>query len=104
MTLEEKLDAVLNDSVSHPAHYCRGNIEVIDFIEDQQFPYHLGNAVKYLARAGHKDPAKTTEDLRKAVWYINRYIELLEKNSGSGETRENGENGKQEKQEARHED
>lgn len=85
LTLEEKMDAVLNESagvndpVSHPAHYCTGSIEVIDFIEDQRLPYHLGNACKYLCRAGRKDPAKTTEDLRKAMWYINRYIELLEK-------------------------
>lgn len=68
-----------NDAVNHPAHYTSGKIEVIDFIEDQQFPYHLGNAVKYISRAGKKDPAKTTEDLKKAVWYINRYIDLLGK-------------------------
>lgn len=42
-------------------------------------PYHLGNAVKYIARAGRKDPTKTEEDLRKAIWYINRYIEFLGK-------------------------
>ncbi len=78
-TLDEKLEAVLNDPVNHPSHYTSGKIEVIDFIEDQQMPYHLGNACKYLCRAGKKDPAKTTEDLRKAVWYINRYIDLLEK-------------------------
>ena len=48
-------------------------------IEGLKLPYHLSNAVKYIARAGHKDPAKTTEDLRKAVWYLNRYIDLLEK-------------------------
>ena len=83
LTLEEKMDKVLNentvmnDPVSHPAHYCTGSIEVIDFIEDQRLPYHLGNACKYLCRAGRKNPEKTTEDLRKAVWYINRYIDLL---------------------------
>ena len=60
-------------------HYTFGSIEVIDVIEGLKLPYHLGNAVKYIARAGHKDPAKTTEDLRKAVWYLNRYISLLEK-------------------------
>ena len=38
MTLEEKMDKVLNDPVSHPAHYCTGSIEVIDFIEDQRLP------------------------------------------------------------------
>ena len=68
-----------HDNVNHPAHYTDGNIEVIDFIEDKNLPYHLGNAVKYISRAGKKDPEKTAEDLRKAVWYLNRYIEKLEK-------------------------
>ena len=67
------------DAVNHPSHYTSGSIEVIDFIEDQKLPYHLGNAMKYICRAGKKDPDKTTEDLRKAVWYIERYIRLLEK-------------------------
>ena len=78
-TLEERLDGVLSDSINHPVHYTYGSIEVIDVIEGLKLPYHLGNAVKYIARAGHNDPAKTTEDLRKAVWYLNRYIDLLEK-------------------------
>lgn len=64
-----------NDNVNHPAHYTDGKIEVIDFIEDKHLGYHLGNAVKYISRAGKKDPEKTCEDLRKAVWYLNRYIE-----------------------------
>lgn len=68
-----------HDNVNHPAHYTDGNIEVIDFIEDKKLGYHLGNAVKYISRAGKKDPGKTAEDLRKAVWYLNRYIEKLEK-------------------------
>lgn len=69
------------DNVNHPAHYTDGKIEVIDFIEDKQLGYHLGNAVKYISRAGKKDPEKTAEDLRKAVWYLNRYIEKLEADS-----------------------
>ena len=68
-----------HDNVNHPSHYTNGNIEVIDFIEDKNLPYHLGNAVKYISRAGKQDPAKTAEDLQKAVWYLNRYIELLNK-------------------------
>jgi len=64
----------MSDAVNHPSHYTAGKIEVIDFIEDQNFPYHLGNAVKYICRAGKKDPDKLVEDLQKAVWYINRYI------------------------------
>ena len=71
-----------SDNINHPAHYTFGSIEVITAIEDWSLPYHLGNAVKYIARAGRKDPAKTEEDLRKAVWYINRYIGYLEKQEG----------------------
>ena len=67
------------DSVNHPAHYTDGKIEVIDLIEDKNLSYHLDNAVKYISRAGKKDPEKTAEDLQKAVWYLNRYIELLNK-------------------------
>ena len=67
-----------HDNVNHPAHYTDGSIEVIDFIEDKKLGYHLGNAVKYISRAGKKDPEKTVEDLQKAVWYLNRFIEKLE--------------------------
>ena len=69
---------MVDDPVNHPSHYTSGSIEVIDFIEDQMLPYHLGSAMKYICRAGKKDPSKTMEDLQKAVWYINRYIGLLE--------------------------
>ena len=67
------------DNVNHPSHYTFGKIEVIDFIEDKKLGFHLGNAVKYISRAGRKDPAKTVEDLRKAAWYLNRQIERLER-------------------------
>ena len=70
------------DNVNHPAHYTFGNIEVIDFIEDKKLGFHLGNAVKYISRAGRKDPARTVEDLRKAAWYLNRQIERLEGSLG----------------------
>lgn len=63
-----------NDPVNHPSHYTSGKIEVIDFIEDQQLDFHLGNTVKYVARAGKKDPNKLLEDLLKALWYLNRKI------------------------------
>lgn len=74
----------VSDNVNHPAHYTYDSIEVIDVIEGLELPYHLGNAVKYIARAGHKDPAKTEEDLRKAIWYINRYITFLAKQKEGG--------------------
>lgn len=66
-----------NDAINHPSHYTTGNIEVIDAIEDWALPYHLGNVVKYVARAGKKDPDKTVEDLMKARWYLDRYIANL---------------------------
>lgn len=69
----------MDDAVNHPAHYTSGRIEVIDFIEDQRLPYHLGNVIKYVARAGKKDPSRTVEDLEKAAWYLNRHIQLLQK-------------------------
>lgn len=67
-----------NDAVNHPSHYTDGGIETIDFIEAKKLPYHLGNAVKYISRAGKKDQNKTIEDLQKAAWYIERYIKVLE--------------------------
>lgn len=73
----------MGDPVNHPAHYTDGKIEVIDFIEDKALGFCLGNAVKYIARAGKKDPAKILEDLQKAVWYVNHHIETLKK-GGNG--------------------
>lgn len=75
--LQQVADEVAHDNVNHPDHYNHGKIEVIDFIEDQHLGFHLGNAVKYISRAGRKNPDKTIEDLRKAVWYINRQIGRL---------------------------
>lgn len=77
--------AVQNDSVNHPSHYTSGKIEVIDFIEDQKLDFHLANALKYICRAGKKDPTKTKEDLEKAVWYIQRYISHVLINSDAKE-------------------
>jgi hypothetical protein len=71
------------DVVNHPSHYNAGKIEVIEAIEDWQagalagVGFHLGNAIKYIARAGKKDPAKTVEDLEKAIWYCRRAIAVL---------------------------
>lgn len=76
--LQKAANEVTHDSVSHPAHYTSGQIEVIDFIEDKELGFHLGNAVKYISRAGRKDADKTVEDLRKAAWYLSRQIERLE--------------------------
>lgn len=67
----------MTDNVNHPSHYTSGKIEVIDFIEDQKLDMHTGNAVKYIARAGKKNPDKEIEDLEKSVWYLQRKINKL---------------------------
>lgn len=68
-----------DNAVNHPSHYTSGKFEVIDIIEDQLGleglrDFCLGNAIKYICRAGKKDPAKTVEDLKKAEWYLHHYI------------------------------
>lgn len=67
----------MTNTVTHPPHYNKGQIEVIEAIEDWGLTYHRGNAVKYIARAGKKDLAKTQEDIRKAIWYLQRDLELF---------------------------
>ena len=79
MTKQEQNEEIMNDIVNHPSHYTDGKIEVIDFIEEKCLNFHRGNAVKYIARAGKKDPTKEIEDLKKAEWYIHREIQRLEK-------------------------
>ncbi len=66
------------DTVNHPPHYNYGDIETIDFIEqvtkhyNANVAYHIGNAIKYLARSPHKNGK---EDVDKARWYIERAFE-----------------------------
>lgn len=68
-----------NDTVNHPTHYTLGGIEVIDAIEAWSLGFHLGNTVKYIARADHK--ARRLEDLKKARWYLDREIARMERKS-----------------------
>lgn len=71
-----------NDIVNHPSHYNYGDIEVINFIEqvtkhyNPNVAYHIGNAIKYLARSPHKNGK---EDVAKAKWYIERAFENWDK-------------------------
>ncbi|QCG77565.1 hypothetical protein SEA_DIZZYRUDY_69 [Microbacterium phage DizzyRudy] len=58
------------DAVKIPQHYNTGQIEVANFIADQGLDYVSGNVIKYVARAGKKDPAKEVEDLEKAAAYL----------------------------------
>ena len=62
------------ERVNHPDHYQGGKYEVIDIIEDFDLSFSLGNAIKYILRAGHKDPQLKKEDLRKAIWYLEREL------------------------------
>lgn len=61
------------DMVDHPPHYNQGTMEAIDMIEAANLNYHLSNALKYLIRSPYKGHEE--EDLRKAIWYINRHID-----------------------------
>ena len=65
------------NNVNKPKHYTVGKIMPIEYIEDQQLGFHLGNVIKYVTRAGRKDNTETKEDLEKAIWYIKRYMEKL---------------------------
>jgi len=69
----------MSDQINHPTHYTYSEVEPINVIEAWGLGFHLGNSVKYIARAGKKDPAKTIEDLKKASWYLTRYIESIER-------------------------
>jgi hypothetical protein len=66
---------IAGDAVNHPSYYTDGNIEVIEFIDDKNLNYCLGNVIKYVCRAGKKDPSKTIEDLEKDEWYLKHEIE-----------------------------
>lgn len=71
-----------HNPVSNPAHYTSHGVSPLEFI-GMQFGleamkgFCLGNAIKYISRAGKKDPAKEIEDLEKGVWYTQYYIEEL---------------------------
>ena len=68
------------DKVNHPKHYTNhpSGIECIEVTQHHDFC--VGNAIKYLWRAGIKDTTTEIEDLRKAIWYIERKIQLIETN------------------------
>lgn len=64
-----------NDPVNNPAHYTYGKIEVIEYILDKGLDFCLGNVIKYVSRAGHKNNA--LEDLQKAAKYLEFKINDL---------------------------
>lgn len=74
-----ELEAAQPDAINHPPHYTShpSGVECIDIVEPM--PFNVGNAIKYLWRAGLKDPANPITDLKKAVWYVQREIKRLSK-------------------------
>ena len=77
------------DPVNHPSHYNKGKIEVWDFISDWKLNFDRGNAIKYICRAGSKDPNKEIQDLEKAIEYINHEIKMLKGETENGTEKEN---------------
>ncbi len=71
-----------SDPVNHPSHYTRTSLETIDVIEDmvKGWPsasaYRLGNVLKYIWR--HRDKGDPKENLKKALWYLQRELDALE--------------------------
>lgn len=67
------------EMVNHPNHYggVDNPYEAIKVIEAWDLDFHLGNAVKYISRAGKKQQDKELEDLLKAKWYLDRKIQNL---------------------------
>ena len=70
----------MSDAIN-PPHYTRFKIEPITAIEDWKLGFNLGNAVKYIARADHKN--NRLEDLKKARWYLDREIANAEEMGGA---------------------
>jgi hypothetical protein len=65
-----------DERINHPAHYNQyQGLEIIDLVEQMNFC--KGNAIKYIARAGWKNPDIEIEDLEKAIWYIRREIDRI---------------------------
>ena len=66
----------MKDKVNHPNHYGGefNTYEAIKVIEAWNLGFNLGNTIKYISRAGIKDPEREIEDLEKALWYLQREI------------------------------
>lgn len=76
----DEMMELVPDNINHPAHYTIGKVEVIDYIQDKMTPemfegFCVGNAMKYLSRYRLKGGL---EDLKKAEWYLNRLIKMME--------------------------
>ena len=75
--ISENLRGLYDDPVHMPSHYTKLKVECIEVTE--HFNFCLGNAIKYIWRADHK--GKPLEDLRKAIFYLEREIARRERES-----------------------
>ena len=67
------------EEINHPDYYRSGGIEAIDFIDAHRLNFNLGNVIKYVTRAGHKEGEETLTALSKARWYLEHEIERIQK-------------------------
>ena len=78
ISIKSSLNECIESVVEHPSHYrSDSGFEAIDVIEAWNLGFNLGNALKYISRAGLKDKNREIEDLEKAQWYLNREIERI---------------------------
>jgi len=77
---EDEVTLPQYDIIQKAPHYNTGDYEVIEVIKEYNLGFCLGNAVKYIARAGRKDASKTIEDLKKACYYIEREVSYINSN------------------------
>lgn len=80
MKLGERMDNK-KDMVDHPDYYGGKDnpYEAIKVIMAWDLSFCLGNAVKYISRAGKKDPSKESEDIEKAIWYLKEHLNSINK-------------------------
>ena len=76
-------DEELSAQVNHPSHYGGENdpFEHVKVAEAKNWGYHIGSATKYIWRHGSKPGEDAEKDLRKAIWWIERYIEHIKGNA-----------------------
>ncbi|WP_277039671.1 DUF3310 domain-containing protein [Turicimonas muris] len=62
------------DLINYPQHYVGQSVVIEPIVYYEKLPFCLGNALKYVFRAGHKDGSSELQDLKKAQWYLHRYL------------------------------
>lgn len=79
MIKDRKVKVEFTERVDHPDHYGSDEnlYETIKVIEAWDLDFNLGNAVKYISRAGKKSPDTYKEDLQKAMWYLERALSKI---------------------------